>query len=130
MDYATIKAVHIACAILSIAGFALRGVLRMRDSPLLAAPFARVAPHTVDTLLLASALSLCWMSGQYPFAQDWLTAKLLALVVYIVLGTIALKHGRTRGERAFAFVLALATASYIVAVALARDAAGFTGLPG
>lgn len=125
MDYATVKAVHIACAALSIAGFALRGALRMGDSALLAAPFARIAPHVVDTALLASAFALAWMSGQYPFAQDWLTAKLLALVAYVVLGSIALKRGRTRRERAFAFALALGTALYIVSVALSRDAAGF-----
>ena len=80
-------------------------------------------PHVVDTLLLTSALVLVFWSGQYPFVQAWLTAKVLALVVYIVLGTIALKRGKTKGVRSFALLAALATFAYIVAVALTRNAA-------
>ena len=56
MLYPTLKVVHIACAIVSISGFALRGTLMLLDSPLLAARFVRIAPHVVDTMLLASAL--------------------------------------------------------------------------
>jgi len=84
----------------------------------------RVAPHVVDTVLLASALWLAGTIGQYPFTHDWLTAKLAALLAYIVLGSIALKRGRTPRRRAAALVGALAAAGYIVAVALARDARG------
>jgi uncharacterized membrane protein SirB2 len=125
MDYLLLKQVHVACAVLSIVGFALRGALMMRDSVLLQARLTCVAPHVVDTLLLASAVALSWLSGQYPFAQGWLTAKLLALVLYIVLGTIALKRGRTKRARRVAFWLALITALYIVSVALTRDPLGF-----
>jgi uncharacterized membrane protein SirB2 len=125
MAYLLLKQVHVACAILSIAGFALRGALMLRGSPLLQARFARVAPHIVDTVLLASAIALAWQSGQYPFARSWLTAKLLALVAYIVLGTVALKRGRTEAERAAAFVLALGAVLYIVSVALTRNPYSF-----
>jgi uncharacterized membrane protein SirB2 len=125
MDYLAIRAIHVACAALSIAGFAVRGVLMLRGSPLLQARFARIAPHVVDSLLLASAIALAWSSGQYPFEQAWLTAKVLALAAYIVLGSIALKRGRTQRTRAIAFVLALCTVSYIVAVALTRRPLAF-----
>jgi len=124
MLYLTLKAVHIGCAILSISGFALRGILMLADSPLLAARFARVAPHVVDTVLLASALWLAALIGQYPFVQGWLTAKVLALIAYIVLGTVALKRARGKAARAIAFALALGTAAYIVSVALTRDPLG------
>ncbi|OFZ83775.1 MAG: regulator SirB [Betaproteobacteria bacterium RBG_16_66_20] len=123
--YLGLKAAHIACAILSIAGFALRGILMLADSPLLATRFARVAPHVVDTLLLASALWLAALIGQYPFVEGWLTAKVLALIAYIVLGTVALKRGRTKTVRITAFALALAAVLYIVSVALTRDPLGF-----
>ena len=116
---------HVACAMLSIAGFALRGALMLRDSVLLRSRVARVAPHVVDTLLLASAVALAWQSGQYPFAQSWLTAKLLALIAYIVLGTIALKRGRSKNVRTVAFWLALLAVLYIVSVALTRNPVGF-----
>jgi uncharacterized membrane protein SirB2 len=128
MHYLTLKAVHIACAILSISGFTLRGILMLLDSPLLAARFVRVAPHVVDTVLLASALWLAALIGQYPFVEGWLTAKLLALIAYIALGTVALKRARSKTVRAAAFALALVTAAYIVSVALTRDPLGFLAL--
>ena len=125
MLYPALKTVHIACVILSISGFTLRGILMLRESPLLATRFARVAPHVVDTLLLASALWLAALIGQYPFVQGWLTAKVLALLAYIALGSVALKRGRSKAVRATAFVLALVTAAYLVSVALTRDPLGF-----
>lgn len=125
MDYLLLKQLHMACAILSIAGFAARGVLMLRESHLLQARLVRLAPHAVDTVLLASAIALAWLSGQYPFAQGWLTAKVLALLAYIVLGAIALKSGRSPAVRRAAFALALATVLYIVSVALTRDAWGY-----
>lgn len=128
MDYLLVRQVHVICAALSIAGLVLRGALMMRGSVLLQAKFARVAPHVVDTLLLASALALSLQSGQYPFAQGWLTAKLAALVAYIVLGTVALKRGRTKSVRTVAFWLALLAYLYIVSVALTRNPAGFLSL--
>lgn len=124
MDYLLLKQVHVASAVLSITGFAARGVLMLRDSPLLQSRFARVAPHVVDTILLASAIALTWLSGQYPLAQPWLTAKLLALFAYIALGMIALKRGRSKKVRAIAFALALAAVLYIVCVALTRSPLG------
>lgn len=124
MLYLTLKAVHVACAVLSISGFALRGILMLAGSPLLAARFARVAPHVVDTVLLASALWLAALIGQYPFVQGWLTAKVLALIAYIVLGAVALKRARGKAARAIAFALALGAAAYIVSVALTRDPLG------
>ena len=121
MDYAAIKFVHVACAVLSIAGFAWRGLLMLRDSPLLRARPVRVLPHIVDTVLLLSAGVLAWKSAQYPFVEPWLTAKVLALVAYIVLGTVALKRGRSQRVRVVALALALLTAGYIVSVALTKS---------
>ena len=78
-------------------------------------------PHAVDTVLLLSALGLAWLSQQWPFAQAWLTAKVLALVLYIVLGTLALKRARTLGARITAFVAAFAVYLYIVGAAISRS---------
>lgn len=124
MEYLALKALHVGCAILSIAGFAARGVLMLRGSQLLETRWLCVVPHVVDTVLLASALWLTILIGQYPFVQNWLTAKVLALVAYVVLGSIALKRGRTKGVRTVAFALALGVAAYIVTVALTRDPLG------
>ena len=124
VNYVAVKWLHVGCVIVSITGFVARGALMFAGSPLLATRFVRVAPHVVDTLLLASALWLAWMIGQYPFVHGWLTAKVLGLLAYIVLGSIALKRGRTLRLRSAAFVAALATAAYIVSVALTRDPRG------
>jgi uncharacterized membrane protein SirB2 len=119
--YVIAKQVHIACVVLSLSGFAARGGLMLAGSPLLGTRFVRIAPHVIDTLLLASAAWLAWAMQQYPFVHAWLTAKVLGLIVYIVLGTIALRRGRTRAVRATAFAGALLAAAYIVAVALTRQ---------
>lgn len=122
--YLAIKTVHVGCAVLSVAGFLARGILSLRGSPLLGARWVRVAPHVVDTVLLASALWLAWQSAQYPFVQGWLTAKVLALVAYIVLGTVALRPGYGMRVKTAAFGLALGAAAYIASVALTRDPLG------
>lgn len=118
-EYAVLKHVHVSAAGLSLALFALRGAWRLASPERLAARWVRVVPHVVDTVLLASALLLAWQIGRG--AAPWLAAKVVALVVYIVLGTIALKRGRTPSIRAGAFVAALATFGYIVSVALTKS---------
>lgn len=119
-DYATLKAVHVGAVIVSIALFALRGGWMLIGSPLLETRVARVVPHVVDTVLLASAVTLSVLSGQFPFAQPWLTAKLIGLVFYVLLGTIALRRGRTLTVRVLALLGALAVVAWIVATARCR----------
>ena len=123
--YIAVKHLHITFALLSGSFFILRGIWRMRDSAMLQRRWVRIAPHLIDTILLVSALTLVFWSRQYPFVQGWLTAKVLALVAYIVLGTIALKRGRTAGIRMTAFVAALAVFAYMLAVALSRQVLPF-----
>lgn len=118
--YEIIKLVHLGSVILSISGFLLRGYWMMIESPLLQTKPAKVLPHIVDTCLLASALIMVYMSAQYPFVQTWLTVKVFALIVYIILGSIALKRGKTRQIRMLAWVLSILVFAYIVLVALSR----------
>lgn len=125
MNYLAIKYIHITSVVLSGSFFLLRGLWMMRESDLLRRRWVKVLPHIIDTLLLGSALIMVFLSRQYPFVQPWLTAKVLALLVYIVLGSVALKRGRTRAMRRWAFAAALATFAYIVAVALTRHAMPF-----
>jgi len=113
-----LKTVHVTSVALSLGGFVLRGIWMLQESPLRHARLTRILPHINDTLLLGSALWLAFRIEQYPFVHGWLTAKVLALLLYIVLGSIALKRGKTKTVRSTAFVLALATFLYIVAVAL------------
>jgi uncharacterized membrane protein SirB2 len=116
----SLKLVHMSLAAVSIALFTLRGAWMLAESPLRDARWTRIAPHVIDTLFLATGIWLAIRIGQYPFVQPWLTAKVFGLVGYIILGSIALKRGRTRAIRAAAFVAALAVFAYIVGVARAR----------
>lgn len=119
MDYLALKLLHAGCAATSATLFLLRGAAMWRGA---AWPHAlRALPHLVDTVLLGSALTLALWSGQSPLHQPWLAAKLTALPAYIVLGSVALKRGRTPAIRRAALLAALATLAYIVLVAVTRQ---------
>jgi len=121
MNYLAIKHVHITCAAISISFFIVRGIWMLLDSEHLQRRWVRIVPHILDTLLLASAITMAIWSAQYPFSQNWLTAKVIALAAYILLGAIALKRGKTKAVRACAFIGAVLVFAYIVAVAITRQ---------
>ena len=123
IDFAAIRLVHTGAAALSIALFALRGAWMLRSPQRLQRRWVRIAPHVIDTVLLASALWLAWQLGA-DGTRGWLWAKVIALCAYIALGTIALKRGRTRGVRIVAFAAALVTFGYIVSVAITKSPLG------
>ena len=126
MSYMVLKYAHVAAVAASFFLFLLRGIWMMQASGRLSARWVRVVPHVVDTVLLASAIALAVLTAQYPFVQSWLTAKVVALLIYIVLGSIALRRGPTRRARIVAWVMALAVFGYIVAVARAHSALPWT----
>ena len=121
MSYLALKHLHITCVVLSGLGFLVRGWWMLNESDRLKARLIKIFPHVVDTLLLGSALTMAYLSGQYPFAQSWLTAKLFGLLAYIAFGTMALKRGKTKGTRMAFFSLAVLAYVYIVSVALTRS---------
>ena len=116
-----IKTIHVASAGLSILGFIIRGVLMMRDSPIMHSRWIRIIPHFVDTALLVSAI---WLAVQFfftPTNSPWLAAKIIALLLYIGLGFVALRLGKTLQLRIMAWLAALLVFAYIVAVALSKS---------
>ena len=120
-----LKYVHIACVILSGSGYFIRGIGMMRESSWLRHKWVRVLPHIVDTTLLVSAVLLSIQIQQYPFVHGWLTAKVLALIAYIVIGAVGLRHGKTKKIRIVAWLTAMGVFLYIVLVALTRQALPF-----
>jgi uncharacterized membrane protein SirB2 len=120
-----IKTIHITCVILSFSGFFIRGIWMMLDSPKLKLRWVRIAPHIVDTFLLGSAIALAVQMYISPLEHSWLMAKIIALLIYIGIGTVALREGRSKRVRVSAWLLGLATFLYIVSVALSKSVLGW-----
>lgn len=121
MEFAMLKVIHVTAAAVSYALFVVRGVWMINGSPRLGERWVRIVPHINDTLLLAAAIGMTLLLREYPGSHAWLTAKVAGLVVYVGLGMMALKRGRTRRARVTAWLAAQAVFFYIVAVALTRD---------
>ena len=123
--YLTLKMIHVSFAILSIAGFVLRGAWMFSHSSNLRRRVVRVGPHIIDTAFLISGIWLVFLLHLTVREQAWLIAKIVALIVYIVFGAIALRWGKTVQIRGTAFIVALLTYLYIVGVALQKSPASW-----
>ena len=123
--YPHIKLAHMSAAIASGALFFIRGLaLNLGGRWAMAAPL-RYLSYSIDTVLLAAAVALAALLHQYPFVHHWLTVKVLLLVVYIVLGTFALKRGKTASVRWGTWIAALLVYGFIISVARAHHPAGW-----
>ncbi|WP_413700479.1 SirB2 family protein [Psychromonas sp. KJ10-10] len=122
MDYLFIKNMHIGMAYLSITLFIFRSVLSVSGSSLLQHKLLKILQHIIDTLLLIFAILLTIIIQQYPFVNGWLTAKLIALFAYIIVGTIAIKRGKTAVIRFWASIFAIAIFAYIYGATKAHHA--------
>lgn len=125
MDYLTIKLIHQTAVTLSLTGFFARGAGSLAGAKWVASRPAKTLPHFIDTALLASAIALAWMLQLNPLHAPWLMAKIVGLLVYIGLGVVALRPALPRRTRVFAWIGALATAGWIVSVAITKQPAGF-----
>lgn len=125
IDHLTLKLVHQTMVVLSISGFLLRGGLMLGGSSLLRARWMRTWPHFIDTLLLVSGIWMAVNLHLNPVTSPWLGAKVLALLLYIGLGFVALRLGRTRRVRVLALIGALACFVYIALVAVRRSVVPF-----
>jgi uncharacterized membrane protein SirB2 len=124
--YLQIRNAHIGLVLASGGLFALRGLLAFAGARHLArADAVRYLSWTIDTLLLTAALMLLVTLRINPFTTPWLGVKLLVLVLYIVLGTMALQHARSRTHQAVFYVAALASFGFMYTVARAHHPLGF-----
>ena len=121
----TIKFIHVTCVLLSLAGFFIRGIWMLRDSTLLQQRWVKATPHIVDTLLLVSAIILAVQFRFSPLEQPWLMVKIIALLVYIGAGMVALRFGRSKTVRLYAWLFGLATILYIMSVATSKSVLGW-----
>ena len=120
-----IKLIHMSTAFISISLFILRGLWVYRGSPMMNKKWVKIVPHINDTILLITAVVLALAIQQYPFVDSWLTAKFIALIIYIILGMFALKRAKELKNKMIFFILSLIVFAYIVSVALTHSASWF-----
>lgn len=115
---------HIAAVTLTISFFVLRYWWRYSNNSRIDARWVRVVPHCIDTVLFLSGAGLMWVTGYLPFTDKgtWLTEKLFGVIIYIVLGFIALGRRRPRSQQAgfIAFLLGLVVLYIIIKLATTR----------
>ncbi len=125
MIYTSVKVLHVTCVAVSVSLFAARGCWVLASGRGLW-KWLRVVPHFIDTLLLASGLALAFLIRQYPFVNsDWLTAKVVGLVAYIILGVLVFRGHEPRAARWAIWTSAIIVFGYIVSVAVTKAPAGF-----
>jgi uncharacterized membrane protein SirB2 len=115
--YAQIKWLHIAMVLCSGSLFVLRGTATLAGFRFPMAAPVRYLSYGIDTTLLTAALMLATMLPGAAFANGWLTVKLCLIVIYIVLGSLALKRGSTQTARTICFVMAVLVFGSVIGIA-------------
>ena len=115
--YEFVKYIHVTAITLSISGFIFRVVLKANNSPYQSKYWFKKLPHKVDIILLASALTMVYILGVNPLTTFWIAEKIIGLLLYIMLGMVALRWGKTKNIKIIAAGLAVMVFSYIVYVA-------------
>jgi uncharacterized membrane protein SirB2 len=121
MTSSSIKILHLTSVALSYSLFFMRGIWVLRASPVMQQRWVKIAPHIIDTVLLGSAITLAVLLDISPLTAPWLAAKIIALLLYIVLGSFALKRGKTRQAKLAFWLAAQAVCGYIVLTAWTHD---------
>ena len=107
--YPQIKSMHVYLVLMSVSLFALRGAAALAGARWPRHAALRWTSYTIDTALLTSAAMLFTMLPGAMFANGWLATKLGLLVLYVVLGILAMRERFGRGLRIGLYVAALAT---------------------
>jgi uncharacterized membrane protein SirB2 len=123
--YPQIKWLHVAMVLCSGGLFLLRGLLVQLGRPqwAMAAPL-RYLSYSIDTTLLTAAFMLLTILPHAVFANGWLWVKLGLLPVYVVLGSFALKRGRSPTSRRNFYLAALLVYGFMISVARAHQPLG------
>lgn len=125
-NYLLIRHLHVFSVFLSGAVFLVRGLLvQFGGTRLAMAPAVRYGSYCIDTVLLVTALLLVAILPWAMFANGWLTVKVILVFVYVALGTLALKRGRTAGARRVCYIAALLTFIFIVGIAVRHQPLGW-----
>ncbi len=118
--------IHGLAVLLSLILFITRGIWMLQESPKLKARWVKISPHIIDTVLLVSALIASYlMFWRYGANPAYVTVMIVGLLVYIGIGLVALRLGKTKAIRGSAFVLAVLVFLYISAVGIMKTPTPF-----
>ncbi|MDN3648685.1 SirB2 family protein [Reinekea marina] len=123
--YLMIKHLHMLSAMISISFFIVRAFWSVRESPLLQQKWVKISPHIIDTVLLVCAL---YLASFWPLSTGWIWVKVVALVAYIIVGTFAIKRGKTPKSRGLFAIAAILIFGYIVGVAVTQNPSAWLAL--
>jgi uncharacterized membrane protein SirB2 len=121
MSYQLLISLHVAMAIISLLLFIGRGIWVMQHDPQQRPRWMKWVPHANDTLLLVFGVWLAIMLQQNPLVQTWLSVKLAALLLYILLGMVVMKWASQRHWQLAAWLAALLVYSYMISVAVTKQ---------
>jgi len=122
--YPELKQAHVSLVGASGALFALRGAAVLAGAAWAMRRPWRLLSYVIDTLLLCAGVTLWTLLHLDPVQSSWLGVKLALLVLYILLGSLALKRGRTPAVRRASFAAALVTFLFMVTVAVKHHPLG------
>ncbi|GGF53203.1 SirB2 family protein [Alteromonas lipolytica] len=119
--YMMAKHLHLTAVGLSILLFVIRFLYGQMNPAFLQKKWVKIVPHVIDTVLLLSAIWLCFIISQYPLVNGWLTFKVFGVVAYIFLGLVALKKAKTPAMKWGSFVAALIVLGLTAKVAVTKQ---------
>ena len=114
--YTGIKHAHLLFVVVSIFLFELRFFLKLFQKP--TGKLLNIIPHVNDTFLLISGFTLAYLASIKPWDQPWLGAKIIALILYIGFGMMALKSNGTKSY--LAYILATVMILFMVFTAITK----------
>ena len=122
--YPVIRLTHISLVLVSGALFTLRGLAVLQGQPWARRRAVRMLSYGIDTTLLGAAVLLLVILELNPLLTPWLLTKLVLLLVYIVLGSMALKRARSQQHRLYYLLASLLCYGFMLSVALTHSPRG------
>lgn len=116
--YPGLLTLHVSAVAVSVGLYCFRAIRSLLGNPIERRSWLGILPHVVDTVLLASAIVLMGLIHQYPFLNAWLTAKFVAVLAYIGLGSWVVRSRGPRSGQVTAFIVSLLAVTYVVGVAV------------
>ncbi|MGL4454323.1 MAG: SirB2 family protein [Plesiomonas sp.] len=126
--YMFLKHLHMTTLAVSVSLLVLRFIWSLCGAKIMQQRWVKIVPHINDTVLLLSGAGLMAVTGFYPFTPHtvWMTEKLLGVVIYILLGFVALKEGKNKVIRLFALLGALGWIWLIAQLAITKTPLWFS----